>query len=435
MNSFTTITSALSWLETPKNNQPRQNLERLRHALNYLGNPQHQFPIIHLTGTNGKGTVSAFLKRLLMSQHLKVGTFTSPHIMRFNERLALNDMPIPDEELIALTNEMLTLNQYMRTTTFGQLAGFELYTAMACVYFARQKCDVCLIEVGIGGLGDCTNVLDGKVAVITTIGLDHVDKLGNTLSDIAYQKAGIIKRQATVITGAIAEEAMTVIRRQIAQQSAKLYAYHQDFTVTEVALSPHGARFHYNGRTFKSQMLGAHQVDNACVALRAFEAWMQQTGHAINWESATDALQHTHWPARMEKMSDTPLIYIDGAHNQAGLLALRQMLATLFADYELTLLYSGLSTKDQRQQLATLDTFGAKELVLTEFQHKDAMPVSQFESVANSLSEWQTNWQLHNDWRLFIEQYTQREKGNDKALLVVTGSLYFVSAVRQYFMK
>lgn len=431
---FDKIEEAIVWLQRHLNPKSREGFSRLYHALEYLGNPHQQLHVIHITGTNGKGSVTAFLTQLCKSHHLKVGTFTSPHIMAFNERIALNGEPISDEALLQLTNEMVVLNDYMGQTTFGELMGFELYTVMACVYFARQQVDVALFEVGIGGLHDCTNVLNGEVSVITTIGLDHADKLGHTVTEVATQKAGIIKSQSAVVVGRIESDALSVIRQTSLQQQAVLWEYGTDFGYEVIEeMTYRGTKFVYHNYDFEIQMLGAYQVDNACVALKAFELWLTRHERTMKWELAQQALRQTKWMARLERVHEKPLVYIDGAHNHAGLEALRHSVQQLFQTSELTLLYSGLSTKDQTTQLQDLDKFAAKQLVLTQFDHVFAMSMESFEDIQRSC-ELQTPVQCDRNWKQWLSDYCQSDLSSSRVLLV-TGSLYFVSQVRQWFMS
>ncbi|MDO4432172.1 MAG: folylpolyglutamate synthase/dihydrofolate synthase family protein [Aerococcaceae bacterium] len=434
-----TIESAIHWLTTQTNSNPSPDLSRLNHALSYLGNPHHDLPVIHITGTNGKGSTTAFLSDLLMSQGFRVATFTSPHIMAFNERIAINNIPISDEELIALTNEMQSLNEYMQTTEFGSVMAFELYTLMAIVHFSRKKCDVCLFEVGIGGLLDSTNVLNGQIAVITTIGLDHAEKLGNTLESVAEQKSGIIKPNETLITGKIDASPLAIIQQTAQNQQATHYHYERDFAIRKVhEASLNGTTFDYQSQNgtrelLSIQMLGGHQLDNVAVALKTFESWCEKSNHQIDWQKAAESLKKTTWLARLECINEQPLIYIDGAHNHAGLMALKQSVESLFDGYDLTILYSGLSTKDQSTQLHDLDNFNAKKIVLTEFDHRYSMRLDNFKRVVSNTSQLSTLIEFVSDWKTFIQNYQQTYAAHPKSVLLVTGSLYFVSDVRQLF--
>lgn len=434
---FTTIDSALQWLGTQINPHPRQGFDRLRHALAYFNNPQHRLKTIHITGTNGKGSVTAFLRKIFAEQGYRVGSFTSPHIMAFNERIALNGESISDSELLALTNEMRTLNDYLRTTEYGEVLGFELYTVMACVYFARKETDVVLLEVGIGGLLDCTNVIDSPLAIITTVGLDHVDKLGSTLEEVAYQKAGIIKQGATVITGRIAQEAQSIIQKYADCQYANVIEWDEERITGIQYESFRGMKFSYQYQdiqdSYQIKLLGKHQVDNACVALTAFIEWQRMNECSTNWSAVKSALYEATWSARTEILSEQPLLMIDGAHNHAGLMALNQTIQESFKGMRITLLYSGLSTKDQLVQLRDLDNFKAEQIILTEFEHFYAIKANEFEEVIQQLEVFQTPIRIERDWKGIVKDYLNTEE--QETLLLVTGSLYFVSSVRQWLQQ
>ena len=229
---FTNVKEAISWLDTQKSSVPSNNgsgVEKVKVALSFIGNPHHGIPAIHITGTNGKGSTTAFLRELLLSQGLQVGTFTSPHIMTFKERFTFNGELISDEDLLSIVEEMVHVNEYMEQTEFGRLVFFELYTVMMAIYFKMKKPDVCLIEVGIGGRRDCTSVIEGQISIITTIGLDHSDKLGNTVEEVAAEKAGLIKRGTQVVTGLIEQGPLNVIEDYAREMNAAIYRYQTDF--------------------------------------------------------------------------------------------------------------------------------------------------------------------------------------------------------------
>lgn len=444
---FTNIQAALEWVDNLENTVQADRFERVNYALNLLGNPHVGLPVIHITGTNGKGSTTSYLKNLLQSQGLKVGTFTSPHIMRLNERFSYDGQDISDDDLLWLINEMYVVNQKLDEAGLGQLVFFELYTVMVCLYFDKVKPDVCLIEVGIGGRHDSTNVIDGQIAVITTIGLDHGDIMEQTIANVAYEKAGIIKHQASVVIGPLLNEARVVIEEQVAQEQASLYVYDEDFVVD---IRPHerptGSDFTFTqnqagnlvpfSQGFEISMLGRHQVQNASVALESFMLWMSRIDQPIDWIKAGLALKETKWIARMECMSKDPMIYIDGAHNSSGLWALSNMLEEYFSDYEITLIYAGLSTKLQSEQIPILLKMEPERFVLTDFSHAKAMQQSDFMKTLAEIEEDSVEKiEFDSDWKSLITDYLESSVENQKRLLLVTGSLYFVSEVRQFLQK
>ncbi|AXY26312.1 bifunctional folylpolyglutamate synthase/dihydrofolate synthase [Suicoccus acidiformans] len=431
---FVELEPALDWLNHLENPNPRENLDRIECAMAFFDNPHEGLPIIHITGTNGKGSTTNYLKDLFLSQGLSVGMFTSPHIMKFNERFSFNGEPISDEDLLELINQMVDLDAYMQTTEYGSLVFFELYTIMMALYFQKKQPDVCLIEVGIGGYRDTTNVFVGEISVITTVGLDHQDKLGSTVEEVAEEKSGIIKQGSTVIIGAMLEQAKRPIREKVERESAHLLEFGIDFFTDQVEnLQAEGSSFDllmYGEReNWHIQMLGVHQVTNASMALAIFATYMQKHGLQISLERAKAALRASSWMARMEKVHEKPLIYIDGAHNVQGLIALRKMLVQYFPDKTVTMLYAGLSSKNQGEQIPFLKEFNLEKLYLTQFDHEKAMSDEEFELVnTNDL-----DYEFVDDWQGFIDTYLGNQATSD--LLLITGSLYFSSHVRQYILK
>ncbi len=433
---FNSLKEAMDWMNGQISLVPRKGIEKMRCAFEYMGNPHRDLPVIHVTGTNGKGSTSTFIKEMLLSQGLKVGTFTSPHIMKFNERITFNGDPIEDYDLLKLLNKMYSLNEYMETTEYGRLAYFELYTAMMGLYFSWKKPDVCIIEVGIGGYSDATYLFDGQMAVITTIGLDHGDKLGHTLEEVAYEKSGIIKNEAVVVVGKIQKDSLDIIRKAAREQDAEFYEYGVDFKVKNIEnLKEKGSKFdwhsHFDFKPIEISMIGEHQIDNASIAIQAFTLWMyNHTKQKIDWIKAMNALKTTKWIARMEKIHDKPLIYIDGAHNVAGLMALKNMMESYFDNYTYSIVYSGLSTKNQDEQLPIIQSMAAEEIYLTEFEHDMSMTYDNFLEIDNIEMKKMT----YIKWKTFIEQYLKENK-SDRHILLVTGSLYFVSDVRSFVLN
>lgn len=431
---FRDVQSAVEWVEAEKGKKGNNTVKKVALALAYLGNPHRGLPVIHITGTNGKGSTTAYLRDLLQSQGLRVGTFTSPHIMRFNERITYNDEAISDEDFLRLIDRVYAVNDYMATTVYGRMAFFEIYTVVMALYFAEKTPDICLIEVGIGGYSDATFVFDSQIAIITSIDIDHADKLGYTVESVAYEKSGIIKRGSLVVVGEIPPSCQQLIQGKIMAEMARGFHYGHDFTVTAMEnLKTAGTNFSWTSHDGTSlmvhiNMIGGHQVHNAALALEACSLWFTRVlGRSVDWPRALAVLSQTQWLARMERIHQTPLLYIDGAHNVSGLQALKRMMEDYFDDYEYTILYAGLSTKNQAEQLPILTEMQAKEIYLTEFDHDKAMTAEGFASlraidaVVPPIVSWQD----------FIRDYLSRPQPANH-LLLATGSLYFASDVRKY---
>lgn len=439
---FTTVEQATAWLDAQTNPKQRIGLKKIETAMNYVNNPHLGLPVIHITGTNGKGSTTTFLKESLLSQGLAVGTFTSPHIMRFNERISYNGENISDDDLIRIIEQMVEVNEYMETTEYGRLIFFELYTVMMALYFQEKQPDVCLIEVGIGGENDCTNVFKADLAILTTIGLDHEDLLGDTVEAVATEKSGIIKEKSIVVTGPIQASPLNVVSERAKLMNGSHVKFDVDYGFDNIQnLKENGSSFDFwqvvdgqkHVRNWQITMLGRYQIDNATIALKAFIAWMSHHGQYINFEDAAYALKHTKWMARMEKISENPIIYIDGAHNAHGLTALKSLVDEYFYDKEITILYAGLSTKNQDEQLPILQSFEADNLYLTQFDHRKAMSIDDFEELADELLD--TSFEMVEDWQSFLLEFVEKADETKERILLVTGSLYFVSDVRQLFLK
>ncbi|MBF6978839.1 bifunctional folylpolyglutamate synthase/dihydrofolate synthase [Aerococcaceae bacterium zg-BR22] len=425
-NLFSTVEQALSWMNGQTNSVQRQGLDKIKTALDYLGNPHKQLKTIHISGTNGKGSVSAYLKQLFLAHGMTVGTFTSPHIMRFNERMTYNHEEISDETLMRLMNQLVSMNAYMEQTDYGRLVYFELYTVLMFLFFQEMQPDICLIEVGIGGLLDCTNVIESLDVVITTVALDHVDKLGATYEEIATQKAGIIYSNADVYVGELPETALSAVKVVCHENAATLYHLPQvqPYNVLTESLTE-GTTFTVAEQVYTIHLLGRHQVHNAALARLVFVNWMQKNKQMLAEDKIHHALAVTKWPARMEKISNQPLIYIDGAHNEAGIKALGQTIQTHFSNQRVSVLYAGLQTKNQAEHLALLQSMPLKTLVLSTFDHYQAMSAEQFKMIQ---TENKVPTRFESDW------YSVLNSDHD-AIWIVTGSLYFVSEVRQQFIN
>ncbi|WP_314180667.1 Mur ligase family protein [Abiotrophia defectiva] len=434
---MTSIEAAHAWLSLQTSHQLRPGFDRMRHALSLLGQPQESLPsIIQLAGTNGKGSTLAYLQGLFISQGLRVGAFSSPHILAFNERLMVNGQPIEDEKLLELVRSMVKLNEKLMAQDWGPLSGFELYTVMMLVYFSQCQLDVCLIEAGVGGLWDCTNVLEADIALITTIGYDHQDRLGHSLAEIAQQKFGIIKPSTKIVgLGRLPQEALAVLPEILANLNYQgdIMQLGWDFHATPAQEGKGLAKRSWqvelpSGRRFDQvtiAMLGQHQGDNLALALASFEAWMNQMKREIDWDQALAALEQVNWQGRLECLSHEPLILVDGAHNSQGLQALDNFLTHDLADYQVTLIFAGLKRKDQASHLTYLHKWAEEgiEVYLSTFDYPGAM----------TQADWQAQTALpFLDWQPKLVDYQASQKQAKKAL-ILTGSLYFISQVKEFF--
>ena len=337
-----TYEEALSYIHSICWKGSKLGLDRTRELLGKLDDPQKELKFIHIAGTNGKGSTAAMLSSILEEAGYRVGLYTSPFINRFNERMQVNHQPIPDEELAALT-------EYVRPHADAMADSpteFELITALAMVWFARQKCDIVVLEVGMGGELDSTNIIDvPEAAVIAAMGMDHVKELGPTMADIARAKAGIIKEGGRVVSYGGNPEADEVIAAVCRARKASLRQ--PDFSaIVPGDFGLEGQTFSYKGwRGLRIPLVGAYQMNNAAVVLETVEV-LRQRGWSVSDEAVRKGLADTRWPARFEVLRRDPVFIVDGGHNPHGIRATAESLSRLFPGRKITFVTGVMADKD-----------------------------------------------------------------------------------------
>ena len=400
------------WLHSRIGLNFRSGLGRMQQAVDLLGNPEKAYPIIHITGTNGKGSTIAFMRELFVAHGKKVGTFTSPHIICINDRICINGQPIADEDFIRTANQVKEMEKIL-LETHDQLSFFELLTLIALLYFKEQDVDLVLLEVGIGGLLDTTNVVTGEIAVITSIGLDHQETLGDSLEEIAEQKAGIFKAGKKAVIAKLNAEAEPVCQKRAKELDVDLYQAGQDLALKAGNFSSSLARF----SQLKIGLEGAYQQENAALALQAFLLFMASREERVDEELVRQALQETHWAGRLERIC--PHIYLDGAHNLPALTRLVEFIqGKIQQGYQVRILFGALKRKDYQGMLGYLsEQLPQVELKVTGFDYQGSLDEKDV-----------AGYDLISSYSDFIREF--EEKANDQDLLFVTGSLYFISEVR-----
>ena len=404
------------WLHSRIGLNFRSGLGRMQRAVDLLGNPEQTYPIIHVTGTNGKGSTIAFMRELFVSHGKKVGTFTSPHIVSIHDRICINGEPISDEDFIRLADQVKAMEQRL-LETHDQLSFFELLTLIALLYFKEQKVDLVLLEVGIGGLLDTTNVVTGEIAIITSIGLDHQETLGDSLVAIAEQKAGIFKPGKSAVIANLAQEAQLVCQRTATDLGVSFYQADQDFSFRNGNFSSSLADFNH----LILGLEGAYQEENAALALQAFLLFMVQRNEKVDQEAVRASLQATKWAGRLEAITEH--IYLDGAHNLPALERLVEFIQEKIQQgYQPQILFGALKRKDYSGMLTYL-TEHLPDVVLyvTSFDYQGSLEeqdLGDYTSIAS--------------YRDFIDNL--EASAQEKDLLFVTGSLYFISEVRACIM-
>ncbi len=339
---------AVSYLDDMGKFGSQLGLERIQGLVELLGHPEQKIRTIHVTGTNGKGSVVSFLSNMLAQAGKKVGSYTSPHFVRYNERICLNGKDISDQDFADLTETVKkALDQWMAGGG-EQPTQFEFITAMAFLYFARQQVDYAVIEVGMGGLWDSTNVIIPEVSVITNVTLEHTDRLGKTVEAIATQKAGIIKKNVPVVTCAEGT-ALTVISETAKRLHAPLYVFGRDFSVKEESSSMARQLFRYDrdGKSLEVaiHLAGEHQMVNGAAALTT-AILLAEKDPAITKEAMLSGMAQTKWPGRLELIHQKPDIILDGAHNPSGVTVLRKALDLYYPDVHRTFVFGMMADKD-----------------------------------------------------------------------------------------
>ncbi|HEV1360881.1 TPA: bifunctional folylpolyglutamate synthase/dihydrofolate synthase [Streptococcus pneumoniae] len=422
------------WIANYRTDQPHFGLERMVELLALRGNPHLKLKVIHIGGTNGKGSTIAFLKNMLEKMGLRVGVFSSPYLIHYTDQISINGASISEARLEALMADYQSLLEGESATNLQGTTEFEIITAIAYDYFASEQVDVVIMEVGMGGLLDSTNVCQPILTGITTIGLDHVALLGDTLEVIAEQKAGIIKQGMPLVTGRIAPEALTVIDRIAEGKDAPRLAYGTDYQVRHQESVVTGEVFDYTSAVrqgrFQTSLLGLYQIENAGMAIALLDTFCQEDGRELaSNDFLGQALEETSWPGRLEIVSRDPLMILDGAHNPHAIKALLVTLQERFADHHKEILFTCIKTKALEDMLDLLGAMPDTELTLTHFADSRATDESVLKEAAKSRNL------SYQDWHDFLDQNLTDKKEEKQTVRIVTGSLYFLSQVRAYLME
>lgn len=420
---------ALSYINDKEKFGSRPGLDSIEKLLSLLDNPHKELECIHVSGTNGKGSTVSYMSNILIEEGYKVGVFTSPYIERFNERIAINNKDIEDERLAEITEKIKNAIPKMIEEGFEHPTTFEIVTTIAFMYFKEEKVDYVVLEVGLGGKEDCTNVIDSPLAaVVTTIDYDHIDVLGSTLTEIAYQKAGIIKEDTVVISYPQEPEAMKQIELQSEKTKSKLFVCPLDnIKIDENTCNGSKFEFLYNDTEYKDievKLLGKYQVYNATMAIYTMMKLRELNKLEVSDESIYKGLKNTRWRGRLELVSDNPRILIDGAHNLQGANVLKDSLE-MFDYKRLILGFSVLKDKDYSHIIETLIPL-ADEVVLTDIQMPRKMDINDMKEL---VLEYNDNVYVEPDNQKAIDKTISLYEDGD--LIVFAGSLYLIGNIRR----
>jgi len=431
-------------------------LSNITRLVSIFGNPHESFLSVHVAGTNGKGSTSAFIASLLKISGLKVGLFTSPHLVSFTERIRVNSEEITEYEVMSLTEEIRS-----KVVDFSPTF-FEVVTALAFLYFQRKRIDIAVIEVGMGGRLDATNILMPEVSVITCIDYDHREYLGDTLSEIAYEKAGIIKDSIPVVISSQAPDVLEVIEAKAKEKNSEVYLYGRDFSAVLKREDPSGICFDYfGGDSFDIHdlylpLIGEHQMQNATVAIKAVELLSKKI--TPNSELRTpnfirEGLKDVKWPGRLEMIQDDPPILIDGAHNPGAAVVLSRALVKNFLGiYKRIILILGImGDKDIEGIMKPLLPI-TSEIILTSPGYERAAPPAKLAGIAASLGFPEVRiaacvkdaiemaikiaecGMQNSECEMQSTEYEiipKSEICNPKSLIVITGSFYTIGEAEE----
>ena len=419
-----TYQQALDYISAVGSRAGKPGLERIRTLMAGLGNVQNALRFVHLAGTNGKGSTSCMLASILQKAGYKTGLFVSPFIIRFNERVQINGEHIPDEKLAEIIDRIKPVADALDSAC----TEFELITAAAFVWFAEEACDIVVLETGLGGRLDATNIINNnECAVITNIGIDHTDYLGSTVAEIAYEKACILKEGRPVVTYASEEAAMDVLTAYALQHGNSMTV--ADFDAIEpVSADLTGQSFRYKGSgVYSIKLLGPHQQKNAAVVLETVET-LRKGGWRITHENVRDGLRDARWPARFELLHTDPIVFVDGAHNMQGVESLGASVAQQLSGKRIVCVTGVLADKDWQSMMEILEGFAADFITVTP----DSPRALTAEALAAYLAQ-------RGKWTWAAESV---QEGMDMAIaraletdsvIVACGSLYMASEVREYF--
>ncbi len=407
-------------------------LDNITYLLQRIGNPHHRFPAIHVGGTNGKGSVVAFVHSVLVGMGYKVGRYISPHLVDFSERILINDVPISAPEIDALVDELRPIVDEMQgNSALGHPTFFEAVTAMAFQHFARHEVDFAVVEVGMGGRYDSTNVVRPCLSVITNVHMEHRDYLGDTIEKIAVEKAGIIKPGIDVVSAAERPEVKKIIDSKAEECGANVYYLSRDFQATTRtgAYPRQWVDFTSPWKKLTEveiNLAGDFQAQNAALALMGLSI-LERKGIIPSDESALrKGMAETNWPARLEKLADSPLILLDAAHNPSAMRRLVDAMQELFPGRRIVLVVGMLGDKDVVQCLETLREL-ANAVIATQPTYERAMAAERLAQLAGGVFETVTCVQS-----IAAAMRQALALAGPKDIVLVAGSLFNVAEVKAF---
>ena len=413
----------------------KPGLEHIGRLMAELGNPQDKLQFVHVAGTNGKGTTCALISSVLRKAGYRTGLYTSPYVTDFRERFQINGEMIPDDDLVQMVSEIQPVVAQMDNDWANRGGGpteFEIDTAIMFKYFAEQQVDYAVIEVGLGGTYDSTNVIQPLVSVITGVAEDHLKYLGPTLQDVARNKAGIIKQDTPVVVADLPDDLLAVITEKAQRMNAPVYKVNDQIKTTLLPNNGWGENFNYDFgenhlKNLHLEMMGDYQVSNATLAITAVELLAESEHWNLQDADVKRALAQTRWPGRFERVNELPLIVLDGAHNIQAVKKIAKLLKDRFHDRQIHIITSILADKQPKEMLTELLKLSNVDVTVTQFN--SPRPVIDPQKIKEEFPEVNVAAQ----WQQALVDTVQTMDEND--VLLFTGSLYFISEVRHYFVN
>lgn len=410
---------SLYWIHERTKFGIKPGVKRMEWMLDKLGNPQQNIQAIHVGGTNGKGSTVVYLREALLKNDYQVGTFTSPYIETFNERISLNGLPITNEDIVALVARVKPVSEMMEEQTeLGVATEFEIITTMMYLYFGElHPVDIVIVEAGLGVKNDSTNVIQPLMSILTSIGLDHTDILGQTYLDIAKDKAAIIKPHTPIVYAVKNEEALKYFRDIAERLDAKALEFDRD-----IFIKSEDDEFTYRYKDYELEnlalhMVGEHQKENAALAITALIELYEQEKIQLDFNKMIEGIEHAYWTGRIERVSKEPLIIIDGAHNKESVDALVDTIEKYYDVPKVDVLFAAIEGKPIHHMLDAFQSI-EKHIYVTGFDFPKALPK---QTLYDEIEFGQKS--MVDDYISFINNY-------DGDALLITGSLYFISEVK-----
>lgn len=422
MNYFVDAKSFIEWVQSQKRFSKKTNLDNMKYFCKLLCNPESSFKAIHVTGTNGKGSTVAMLTSVLMAKGYNVGTFTSPYIECFNERIAFNTKPIDDDDLLKMANRVIEIYPILEENNFPKPTFFEFITLCAFCYFkSLNNLDYAVIEVGMGGRLDSTNVITPIVSIITNVALDHMQILGNTKEAILIEKLGIVKDNIPVVCG-LKEENLKMIATNVANIHNSQIVFPKYSEVKNVKCDLSKTCFTYQGQDYKLSLLGFHQVENALLVIETFNLLKDDLKLSI--QDLHNGLKNTKWVGRLEKINDDPVIYIDGGHNIDGISRITEFVKSL----NIPNVRAVISISHDKELLPMIkmvdETFD--EIIFTSYTYARSAKAEDLYNLSSS-----KNKKCIENLDVVVKYVLT----NKKPITIFLGSLYLASEIRNKLKK